>query len=139
VVKQFVVKITDKIPEIKELLKRAGESNIREATFSTHDVLIDQILVGTRSGRFYNVPGTKKKYQASAPGEAPARRFGDLARDYKPYVKGFVGYIGAMLLYALMLEKGTSGKGGMKPRPHLGIAFEKNKNEIIRILSKEYL
>ena len=135
-VKPFEIKITDRIPEVKELLKKAGERNIKDATFSTHDVLIDQILVGTRSGRFYYIPGTKKLYQASAPGEAPARMFGDLARDYKPSVKGFEGAVGAVLLYALMLEKGTKK---MKPRPHLGIAFDMNKNEIIRILSKEYL
>lgn len=138
--KPFQIKITDKIPEAKELLKRAGKRNIKEATFSTHDVLVSQILTGNRTGRKYRVPGTKKKtYRASAPGEAPARMLGNLATDYKPKVKGFIGVIGAMLLYALWLEKGTKGKRKMAPRPHLGIAFEKNRNEIIRILSKDYM
>lgn len=133
--KPFKITIDDHFPELKELLKRAGERNIKEATFFVHDVLIDQILIGDRTGRKYNVPGTKKKYTASAPGEAPARRTGALATDYKPKVKGFIGIVGSMLLYALMLEKGTKK---MAPRPHLGKAFSMSKADIIRILSKDY-
>lgn len=34
------------------------------------------ILRGQRSGRIYSVPNTHAKYQASAPGEAPANRTG---------------------------------------------------------------
>jgi len=37
-------------------------------------------LSGQRHGRWYRVPGTKKDYQASAPGEAPAVRTGDLKK-----------------------------------------------------------
>lgn len=146
-VEPFSVKITDNIPELKALLKRAGERNIKEATFFVHKTLVGDVLTGNRTGRTYRIPGgargVKKKtyYTASAPGEAPARRTGALATDYKPTVKGFVGAVGAMLLYALMLEKGTKGKGkgGMAPRPHLSVAFRMSRDDIIRILSKEYL
>ncbi len=134
--KPFTFKITDRIPEAKDIIKDSCERNIRKATFSTHDVLIDQVLVGNRTGRTYNVPGTRKKYTASAPGEAPARRTGALATDYKPVVKGFEGAVGAMLLYSLMLEKGTKK---MAPRPHLSTAFSLNRQEIIRLLSKDII
>ena len=140
-VSPFEVKIIDKIPEAKALLKRAGERNIKEATFFVHKTLVEDVLTGDRTGRIYSVPGTKKKYRASAPGEAPARMLGNLATDYKPTVKGFMGAVGATLLYALMLEKGTGGKGkkGMAPRPHLSVAFSMSRDDVIRILSKEYL
>lgn len=140
-VKPFSVKITDNIPELQALLKRAGERNIKEATFFVHKTLVEDVLTGDRTGRTYRIPGgargVKKKtyYTASAPGEAPARRTGALATDYKPTVKGFVGAVGAMLLYALMLEKGTKK---MAPRPHLSKAFSMSRNDIIRILSKKY-
>ncbi len=135
------IKITDNIPQLQRLLKKAGERNIKEATFFVHKTLIGEVLVGNRTGKTYRIPGgargVKKKtyYTASAPGEAPARRTGALVTDYKPTVKGFVGIVGAMLIYALMLEKGTQK---MAPRPHLGVAFSKSKADIIRILSKDY-
>ncbi len=136
------IKIDDNIPELKRLLNNAGERNIKEATFFVHKTLVSEVLVGNRKGRKYRIPGgargVKKKtyYTASAPGEAPARRTGALATDYKPRVKGFIGTVGAMLLYALMLEKGTKK---MAPRPHLSTAFSMSKNDIIRILSKDYV
>ena len=133
--KPFSITITDNIPQLQRLLSNAGERNVKEATFFVHKTLIGEVLVGNRRGRKYNVPGTKKKYTASAPGEAPARRTGALATDYKPKVKGFIGIVGSMLLYALMLEKGTKK---MAPRPHLGKAFSMSKADIIRILSKDY-
>ena len=44
------IKITDRIPEAKELLKRASERNVMEATLEVHGYLIGRVLVGTRSG-----------------------------------------------------------------------------------------
>ena len=140
--KPFEMSLTDNIPEAKKLLRNAGERNIKEATFFVHKTLVENVLTGNRSGRKYRIPsgkkGAEKKtyYTASAPGEAPARRTGALATDYKPRVKGFIGTVGAMLLYALMLEKGTKK---MAPRPHLGSAFSMSHDDIIRILSRNYL
>lgn len=47
-----------------------------------------QILSGQRSGKIYRKPHTKKAtYQASAPGEAPARLSGRLRLSWKGQVK----------------------------------------------------
>ena len=43
------------------------------------------VLRGERSGREYRVPFTKKaKYRASAPGEPPAQRSGNLRMSWRP-------------------------------------------------------
>ena len=136
--KTLEIKITDRIPETKELLKHASERNVMEATLEAHRYLIGRVLVGTRSGKMYYVPATKTKYQASAPGEAPARRTGDLAANYGWEVKGTEGAVGNKIVdppYPVYLEKGTKK---MKPRPHLGRAFEEDKAAIIAKLSRRF-
>lgn len=95
-----------------------------------------KVLSGQRSGREYQVPFTKKKYMASAPGEAPASRTGTSKSAWKFQVRTveneMCGELGIRLLYPLFLEKGTSK---MKPRPHIRPAFENQKNKIIAILT----
>ena len=43
-----------------------------------------EILRGQRGGRIYGVPGTKRKYQASAPGQPPAVRTGAFRLSWQP-------------------------------------------------------
>jgi HK97 gp10 family phage protein len=93
---------------------------------------VKRVLTGTRSGRTYKIPATKRTYVASAPNEAPAIRLGDLRQkyNYKVLGKGFraTGYVGNPLPYAPMLEYGTSN---MSPRPHLKVAFKNSKNKVL--------
>lgn len=95
-----------------------------------------RVLSGQRSGKIYRVPFTKKKYTASAPGEAPASRTGTAKSAYKYQIQTIegemCGEMGTRLLYPFFLEKGTSK---MKPRPHLRPAFENQKDKIIGILT----
>lgn len=86
-----------------------------------------------KGGETYTVPGTKRKYQASAPGEAPAVATGRL--------RGSVGIrldedrLGATIgvhelsqvKYAAALEFGTAK---MEARPWLFPAFEKTKKRV---------
>lgn len=106
-----------------------------------------EILRGQRGGRIYTVPGSKSKYQASAPGQPPAVRTGAFRLSWKPqaYV-GFGSYIsriesdlqvGTKRSYTLgeLLEGGTSK---MAARPHQDKIMEKAEPEIVRIYSRDY-
>jgi hypothetical protein len=79
-----------------------------------------QVLSGNRSGRVYRIPGTKRTYTASAPGEAPGVLFGDLRRSIRigqPEIKNGETSIeiGSELEKAVWLELGTKK---MRARPH---------------------
>ncbi|HUW57736.1 MAG TPA: HK97-gp10 family putative phage morphogenesis protein [Planctomycetota bacterium] len=89
------------------------------------------VLSGARSGRTYRVPGTRRTYTASAPGEAPAQRLGDLRRSIRVQPRIEPGRVqarvGSDLEYAVYLEYGTRT---MQPRPHLRIAYERARPRI---------
>lgn len=87
-----------------------------------------KILRGSRSGRIYRVPGTQRTYQASAPGEAPASRLGDLRTSYRFLVRKNEVLVGTPLHYAVPLEKGSRK---MAPRPHLKKAYMLNRSAIL--------
>ena len=65
-------------------------------------------------------------YRASAPGEAPAQRLGDLRRSLRVQPRIEPGRVqarvGSDLEYAVYLEYGTET---MQPRPHLRIAYQR--------------
>lgn len=82
------------------------------------------ILRGQRSGRSYRVPGTRRTYQASAPGEPPAVRTGIFRLSWTPRVTTDGNSVRASIesdvtvgRYNLgeLLENGTSR---MAPRPY---------------------
>lgn len=120
---------------------------MKRAVYTVHRELT-HVLSGSRSGKMYPVPGTRnserqgtsrgegkkpkkvKLYRASAPGEAPASRLGDLRTSYRPIVEGrgfnAVGKVGTPLKYGPMLEHGTKK---MAKRPHLSVAFELSKEK----------
>jgi hypothetical protein len=139
------------IKEITEDLERAVETRMKNAVYRVHRELVQNILKGNRSGREYPVPGTRpsetrgtsagegrkpkktKFYTASAPGEAPAVRLGDLRTSYRPRVegKGFkaVGKVGTPLKYGAYLEEGTAR---IAKRPHIKPAFEQSRPDWIK-------
>ena len=105
------------------------------------------VLRGQRGGRIYGVPGTKKKYQASAPGQPPAVRTGIFRLSWQPSAHVVFGsyisriessvQVGTKRSYTLgeLLENGTSK---MAPRPHQDKILEKAEPEIVRIYSRNY-
>lgn len=102
------------------------------------------VLRGQRHGRIYTVPGTKKKYTASAPGEPPAVRTGIFRASWQPsssvegdkYVSKIESdYSANGYLLGEILENGTSK---MAPRPHHDRIREMAEPDIVRIYSERY-
>jgi hypothetical protein len=148
--------LTSNLKEITAEIEKQIEERLTMASFVVHGQVVKD-LSGVKSGREYPVPGTGKVvdkekklangrifhyrklvgatyYTASAPGEAPAVRLGDLRTDYKAKVEGkgmnAVGLVGSHLDYSVYLEKGTSE---IYPRPHLLPAMQKMKPKIIKL------
>jgi hypothetical protein len=97
-----------------------------------------QGLSGNRSGRVYRIPGTKRTYTASAPGEAPGVLFGDLRRSIRvgqPIVKnGRTSIeIGSELEKAVWLELGTKK---MQARPHAKPAADRAEPAVKAAIEK---
>lgn len=103
-----------------------------------------EVLKGQRSGRVYRKPFSKATYTASAPGEPPARRTGNLRMHWNGQVKSenssgggvaIVSELESQEPYADYLENGTSK---MAPRPFVEKIKEKAAPEIKRIYSEPY-
>lgn len=104
-----------------------------------------EVLKGQRSGEVYRKPFTKKAtYTASAPGEPPARRTGNLRLHWNGQVKkGAVSGNGIEVIaelesqeeYSSMLENGTEK---MEPRPFAERIKEKAMPEIEKIYGEPF-
>lgn len=103
-----------------------------------------EILKGQRSGRVYRKPHSKATYTASAPGEPPARRTGNLRMHWNGQVKSenssgggvaIIAELESQESYAGILENGTSK---MAARPFTEKIKEKAMPEIQRIYSEPY-
>lgn len=103
-----------------------------------------EVLKGQRSGKVYRKPYSKATYTASAPGEPPARRTGNLRMHWNGQVKSENSSSGGVAIiaelesqepYASYLENGTSK---MAARPFTEKIKEKADPEIKRIYSEPY-
>lgn len=89
-----------------------------------------EVLAGQRAGRRYKLPHKRRMYQASAPGEPPAVRTGNLRRNWRQEVLAENNSAGTKVTcritsdmpYAKLLENGTDR---MAARPYA----EKIKNK----------
>ena len=124
--------------EVVKSIEDAAAKRMAEAT----NVVRNEVLVtlsGKCTGRVYLVPGTKRKYIASAPGEPPAQATSGLRQSIKTRMesrgKQLLGFVGTEEKHGKRLEFGTKK---MKARPWLRISFEKALNEVKAILSKEW-
>lgn len=121
--------------------------------------VVTRTLSGPRSGRTYPVPGTGKYnkvktgpyagirkrrvpgtgryYLASAPGEAPASRLGDLRKHIRVKVvkrpDGVDGICGTPFNYGEFLEKGTPR---MAARPWLRVSWKRATPTIKKIMTR---
>lgn len=103
------------------------------------------VLKGQRSGRVYRKPYIKKSaYRASAPGEAPARRTGNLRLHWNGQVKtgsvsgrrvSIMAELESQEPYAVYLEHGTAH---MAARPFAEKIKEEALPEIQKIYSEPY-
>lgn len=103
-----------------------------------------EVLKGQRSGRVYRKPHSKATYTASAPGEPPARRTGNLRMHWNGQVKSenssgggvaIIAELESQESYAGILENGTAK---MAARPFTEKIKEKAVPEIQRIYSEPY-
>ena len=103
-----------------------------------------EVLKGQRSGRVYRKPHMKATYTASAPGEPPARRTGNLRMHWNGQVKSenasgggvaIVAELQSQEPYAGNLENGTSK---MAARPFVEKIKEEATPEIQKIYSEPY-
>ena len=104
-----------------------------------------EVLKGRRSGRVYRKPYTKMAtYTASAPGEPPARRTGNLRMHWNGHVEArntssgteVTSVLESCERYAYNLENGTSK---MAPRPFVEKIKETAMPEIQKIYSESYI
>ncbi len=103
-----------------------------------------EVLKGERSGDVYRKYPYKSKYKASAPGEPPATRSGNLRLHWNGSVESSGASGGGMQVtavlesgerYAGYLENGTSK---MAPRPFVDKIKQKAAPEIAKIYSEPY-
>lgn len=102
------------------------------------------VLKGQRSGRRYRKYPFKSSYTASAPGEAPARRTGNLRLHWNGQVRtvsaarngiSVIAELESQESYASFLENGTSN---MAPRSFMDRIKEEVVPEIRKIYSEPF-
>lgn len=115
--KNKTVRITfeSNVAELQAVLDKEIRRKVVAMGTTYRKVLVDEVLVGQRSGRWGIVPGTKKRYQMSRSGEPPAVRTGDLRRSYKVGKVEGAGVatsvtVGSNLRYAKELEEQMNRK-----------------------------
>lgn len=133
------VKLVFHTKEVVKSIEDTASKRMAEAVNEVRNTVLDT-LSGSRSGRTYKVPGTGRTYTASAPGEPPAQRLGELRGSIKTSVGGegrtVIGMVGTDKIQGKMLEFGTRN---MAARPWLKVSFDKSLDKIKSILSRKWL
>ena len=130
--------------ETRRLTRQMKRNSVLAATQLRNTAL--EVLAGSRSGRKYRVPGTKKYYTASAPGQPPAVRTGSFRNSWKPSAfqsgEQYISRIESSLqtdhggyLLGEILENGTSR---MAARPYAEKIKQQAMPHIIQIYSTPY-
>lgn len=126
---------------VKKVNREAASRGMRAVNAIRNAEL--EVLRGKRSGRVYRKPHTKSHYTASAPGEPPARRTGNLRLNWNGTVESsstgsglrVTAVLESQERYSTYLENGTRR---MAPRPFKQPISEKAIPEIERIYHEKY-
>lgn len=126
---------------VKKVNREAASRGMRAVNAIRNAEL--EVLRGKRSGRVYRKPHTKSHYTASAPGEPPARRTGNLRLNWNGTVESsstgsglrVTAVLESQERYSTYLENGTLR---MAPRPFKQPISEKAMPEIERIYHEKY-
>lgn len=126
---------------VKKVNREAASRGMRAVNAIRNAEL--EVLSGKRSGRVYRKPHTKSHYTASAPGEPPARRTGNLRLNWNGTVESsstgsglrVTAVLESQERYSTYLENGTRR---MAPRPFKQPISEKAMPEIERIYHEKY-
>lgn len=158
------IKIKPEIDKIVDQINHEAKSRAFRAANELRNAALN-VLRGQRSGRVYKRPFSKSIYTASAPGEPPAMRSGNLRLSWKPRTGSETAGSGLTVRpaiitdvkYAPILEEGYDGQvqkqkklkqGGtktisyhltIKPRPFEEPIIEAAKPKIKQIYSEPYL
>lgn len=142
-VKSAGSQIKAKVSEMTANLNRQVLSRGTRAVNAIRNAELE-VLKGQRSGKRYRKYPFKSTYTASAPGEPPARRTGNLRLHWNGQVKTgsrkgngieVIAELEAQEKYAGYLENGTDH---MAPRPFVDRITEKAAPEIKKIYSEPY-
>ena len=126
---------------VKKVNREAASRGMRAVNAIRNAEL--EVLSGKRSGRVYRKPHTKSHYTASAPGEPPARRTGNLRLNWNGTVESsstgsglrVTAVLESQERYSTYIENGTRR---MAPRPFKQPISEKAMPEIERIYHEKY-
>ncbi|CAM4358432.1 hypothetical protein BAMA_15770 [Bacillus manliponensis] len=128
------VEFSSNFEQVKRQLSEALAQTVENGCIHLQNE-VKKTLTGGRNGHKYRVPNTSQTYTASAPGEAPAVRTGDLRNSIKYELQRtqteILGGVGSDLEKAIWLENGTSK---MEARPFLLKTFERERMALKRIL-----
>lgn len=128
-------KLVKKLKAMPLAIEKALKRELVIAGKIVESQAITLMISGPKTGRVYKVPGIKRKYTASRPGEAPAVATGILKNnvisDDRAVVsgKGFKVSVGTNIDYGEILET-------KKNRPWLVPALEITRNQNIRAITK---
>lgn len=129
--------------QVTELIKDKMQSRAVRVANELRNAEL-RVIRGQGHGRRYRVPGTRRMYTASAPGEVPAVRTGTFRRSWQPssIMYGNVAISKLETNYTVnghnlggMLENGT---GKMAPRPHQEKILEEAKPRVLAIYNAPY-
>lgn len=126
---------------VKKVNREAASRGMRAVNAIRNAEL--EVLRGKRSGRVYRKPHTKSHYTASAPGEPPARRTGNLRLNWNGTVESSSTGSGLRVTAVLESQERSStylenGTRRMAPRPFKQPISEKAMPEIERIYHEKY-
>lgn len=116
-------------------LDRAPRRGIRQGFYALGKDLVKQarqnIIKGPKTGKLYRIPGRKRLHRASAPGQPPANRKGDLQKSVGFQLQGShemeYGYRDTVAYGRILELGGDAGVGGrshIDPRPNLTTVVE---------------
>lgn len=133
-------KVLKKLKKLSVEATLGVESAVANGASMVRNTMVDSMTQEAKHGRVYNVPGTRTKYVASAPGEAPAVATSNLISNIEIEFseRNLVAEVGvleyAKVDYAAYLEFGTSK---MAARPFLEPALKKHQKEISDTIKQE--
>lgn len=96
---------------LRRLKKIAGDRAVKGANMVKDHAISE--MQKPKNGRTYRIPGTNKTYQASAPGQYPAVRTGELINNIS--VATQVGVVGITGVVNVTVAHGAILEAGLRP------------------------
>lgn len=137
------------VNEITASVEQQIKNRTVAASAEIRNTLISEVFRGTRSGKRYRIPSTKKYYDASAPGEPPAVRIGIFRNSF--YKRPKVNRKSDGLIFSAGVESGLkvgayllgellqNGTKKMEARSYREIMVEKALPKVKEIFDRHYV